>query len=327
MPSPSTSLATLRPDIAAAFIEFELEAEAQGYIASQVLPAFDVQYAAGTYPIIPIETLLQNPETKRNNNSGYNRMDWNFDDATYRCDEHGLEGPVDDRTARMYKEYFDAEVQTSLILRAAIMRAAEKRVAAKLFNATTFTSQTTSVTNEWDSNHTSNATPIANVNTAVNAVYDRTGVWPNALIINRKVFKNLKMLDEIIAAIASSGAGDPTKQADITAQMLAQVFDLDMVIVAGGSKNTADEGQTVAVEQVWSNEYAMVAKVARTNNFGEPCIGRILHYSDDGSTIGGTVEQYRDEHLRRDVLRVRHDVDEKILYTEIAQLLDNVTTI
>lgn len=326
MPRPSTSLATLRPDIADAFIEFDHAMDQQGYIGTRVLPAFDVPEQAGTYPVIPVEQLLKNPETKRNNKSGYNVLDWEFDDATYRCSEHGLKSPVDDRAAKMYRNFFDAEVMTSMNLRAAIMRAAEQRVAAKLFNATTFTSQTTGITNEWDTNHTSDATPIANVNTAVNAVYDRTGHWPNALIINKKVFRNLRLLDEIKEAIAASGAGDPNKQSDITAQMLAQVFDLDYVIVAGGSKNTADEGLAAAASQIWSSEYAMVAKVATTNNYGEPCIGRTLHWSEDGSTIGGTVEQYRDEDLRADVLRVRHDVEEKILYTEMAQLLDNVTT-
>lgn len=327
MPRPQTSLATLRPDIAEAFTEFDLAMEQSGYIGSQVLPVFDVPEQAGTYPVIPVEQLLKDPETKRSNKSGYNVLDWEFDDATYRCDEHGLKSPIDDRAARMYRNFFDAEVITAMNLRSAVLRAAEKRVAAKLFNATTFSGQVTSITNEWDGNHTSDATPIVNVNTAVNAVYDRTGIWPNALVINRKVFRNLRLLDEIKDAIAASGAGDPNKQSDITPQMLAQVFDLEMVIVAGGSKNTADEGQSASIEQVWSSEYAMVTKVAKTNNYAEPCIGRTLHWSEDGSSIGGTVEQYRDEDLRADVYRVRHDVDEKILYTEVGQLLDNVTTL
>jgi hypothetical protein len=35
---------------------------------------------------------------------------------------------------------------------------------------------------------------------------------------------------------------------------------------------------------------------------------------------------YRDEVVRADIVRVRHDVDEKILYPEVGQLLKNITT-
>ena len=326
MPSPSTSQATLRPDIAQALMEFEADMDLQGYIALQVLPEFDAPEQHGVFPVIPIEQLLQNPETARNNKSGYNILDWTFTNSTYSCGEHGLKSPIDDRARKMYRNFFDAEVVTVEILRAAIQRAAERRVAEAVFNATTFTAATTTITYEWDSNHTATATPITDVETAVQAVYARTGVWPNALIINRSVFRNLRNLDQIIDRIQSGGAGAATKATDITAAMLAQVFDLEKVIVAGGSRSTAAEGQTAAVSQIWSSEYAMVAKVARTANFSEPCLGRTLHWSEDGSTIGGTIEQYRDENMRADMYRDRHDTDEKILYTEVGQLLDNVTT-
>jgi hypothetical protein len=107
--------------------------------------------------------------------------------------------------------------------------------------------------------------------------------------------------------------------------MLAQVFDLDEVIVAGSPKNSAKEGQTVSVAEIWDDEYAMVARVARSSDMREPCIGRTFHWSEDGSSIGGTVETYRDEPVRSNIVRVRHDVDELLLITAAAQLLDNVT--
>lgn len=158
-------------------------------------------------------------------------------------------------------------------------------------------------------------------------VYDGSGLWPNALVINRKVFRNLRNLDQIIDRIESSGAGNASKPSDITPQMLAQVFDLDFVIVAGSSKNGANEGQGASPQQIWSSEYAMVCRVATSNDMREACIGRTFHWSQDGSSIGGTVESYRDEVIRGNVIRVRHDVDEVILYPQAGHLLSNVTTI
>ena len=324
MPSPTSSLATLRPDLAGSLMEFDVEANAKGFIGGQVLKPLNVDRESGKFGLIPLEQLLQNGSTVRAPGSGYNRGNWTFDEQSYACSEYGWEEPVDDREAKIYADYFDAELVATMRARSMIMVEAEKRIAAAVFNATTFTSQTTTITNEWDD--ATNATPIVDVNTAVNAVYDRTGVWPDTLVINRKVFRNLRTLDKIKDAIASSGAGDPTKASDITVQMIASVFDLKNVLVAGGSKNSANEGQTAAAAQIWSDEYAMVCKVATSNDIREACIGRTFHYGGDGSQVDGMVESYRDETVRSDIVRVRHDVDEKMLHTAAAQLLENVTT-
>jgi hypothetical protein len=108
--------------------------------------------------------------------------------------------------------------------------------------------------------------------------------------------------------------------------MLAQVFDLDYVIVAGSSKNSAVEGQAPTPTQIWSDEYAMVCKVATSNDMREPCIGRTFHWSEDGSSIGGSIEEYYEEQSRSKIIRVRHDVDEVVMYLQAGHLLSNVTT-
>lgn len=330
MPAPSSSLATLRPDIAESFVEFDLVANMGGFIGTEVFKTVEgLASQAGTFGKIPLEQLLQKRDTRRAPGSGYSRGNFRFETATYACEEHGAEEPVDDRLRQMYLEYFDAEVIAGLRARSAVMVNAEQRIADAVFNTTTWTGSglTTAITNEWDSNHTTNAVPINDVEAAVNKVYDASGLWPNALVINRRVFRNLRNLDQIIDRIESSGAGSPSKPSDITVQMLAQVFDLDYVLVAGGTTNTANEGQAATPGQIWSSEYAMVCRIATTNDFAEPCIGRTFHWSADGSSIGGTVESYRDEPVRADIIRVRHDVDELVLYAQAGHLLSNVTTI
>ena len=324
MPSPSSSLASLRLDLQDSLTEFDLEMNMSGFIGSSVLPVIQVDRESGKFGRISLESLLQNAQTKRAPGAGYNRGTWNFTDDSYACEEYGHEEVVDDREADIYADYFDAEVVSLLRARSTILIEAEKRIAAAVYNATTFSAQKTTVSNEWDD--ATNATPIVDVNTAINAVYDRTGIWADSLVINKKVFRNLRASDKIKDAIAASGAGDPTKQSDITVQMLAQVFDLKNIFVAGGSKNSANEGQTAVPAQIWSDEYAMVFKAASSNDIREACLGRTFHYGGDGSQEQGAVESYRDETVRGEVIRVRHDVDEKILYTEVGQLLDNITT-
>ncbi len=323
MPSPSTSLATLRPDLADSLAEFDLQMNMNGFVGSSVLPVINVDRESGKFGRIPLEQLLQNASTKRAMGAGYSRGNWTFTDESFVCEEYGHEEPVDDRSRSVYADYFDAEQISALRARSIILVEAEKRIAAAVYNETTFSGQITTVTNEWDD--ATNCTPIVDVNTAINAVYDRTGIWPDSLVMNKKVFRNLRASDKIKDAIAASGAGDPTKQSDITVQMLAQVFDLKNIFVAGGSKNSAAEGQTATPAQIWDDEYAMVFKAASSNDIREACLGRTFHYGGDGSQQEGMVETYRDEAVRADIIRVRHDVDEKILYPEVGQLLKNIS--
>ena len=326
MPSPSSSLATLRPDIAQSFMEFDLAMSEAGFIWNKVLPVVEVAKGTGTFGIIPVEQLLQQRETKRAPGGNYARGNFTFTTSTFACVEHGAEEPVDDREAALYAEYFDAELVAGMRAANAVRQNAEKRVADAVFNSTTWNgaTYTTGVTNEWDD--ATAATPIDDVFAAREAVYDLSGVWADTLIVNYKVFLNLLKCDQIIERIESAGAGSSSRAGQVTVEMLAQCFNLRKIYVGGGSKNNANEGLAASPVQIWSDEYAMVCKTADSQDFREPCIGRVFHWSEDGSSVNGTVETYRDEAVRSDIIRVRHDVDEKIIYKELGHLLSNITT-
>lgn len=323
--TPSTSNTTLRPDIAE-FFEFDLEMQKSGYIATQVLPVIETALAADNPGKVPLESLLFQADTKRMSGSGYNRGSYKFERFTYATEENGWEEPVDDRDNRRYTHLIDLKVLAAKRALDVIMRNYEQRVADLVFNATTWNGAalTTGVTNEWDDSD--NCTPITDVEAAVRKVYEGSGLWPNALIVNRKVFRNLRNAAQVIDRIESAGAGDSSKAGDITAEALAAVFDLKYVLVAGSSKNTAKEGQSATPGQIWSDEYAMVCRVAESNDMREPCIGRTFHWSEDGSSIGGTIEEYYEDQNRAEIIRVRHDTDEVIMYAQAGHLLSNITT-
>jgi len=304
--------------------QFDQRMNQQGFIGHMVAPVFESAEQAGTYGLIPLKQLLKEPEIGRNSRGEYNRTNFTFEDTTFATKEHGIEIPVDDRQARIYREFFDFEVVAAGSALDIVMRASEKRIADMIFNATTFTSQKTTITHEWDD--FTNAVPIDDVNAAVTTIWNRTGIWANALIINRHVFRNLRQCDQITDKIASSGAGSSVEPGKITVAQLASCFDLPKIIVAGSARDSANEGQAASISSVWSGEYAMVARLAETNNIEEPCLARTIHWGEDGSSIGGSFETYYEDRVRGNVLRVRHETQEKLQYTEMGQLLDNITT-
>jgi hypothetical protein len=323
MPSPRTALNGYRPDLGTMF-QLDDMANRAGHIWNRVAPVVESDQQNGTFGKIPLKQLLKEPEVGRNSRGDYNRTNFTFEDSTFATKEKGIEIPVDARQAKIYKSFFDFETVCARQALSIVLRAAEKRWADAIFNATTFAAQLTSVGNEWDD--ATNATPVSDVEAACRAVWARTGMWPNALVINRHVFRNLRLCDQVTDTLASLGAGVSIEPGKITVASLASVFDLPYVIVAGSARDSANEGQTASIANVWSNEYAMVCRVAETSDFEEPCLARTIHWGEDGSSVGGTIETYYSDEARGDIVRVRHEVEEKIVYTEMGQLLDNITT-
>lgn len=322
----TNTTAVPRVDLAESLQEFDLQADRAGFIGLQVLPVFEVTKQAASFGRIPIEALLRNVETGRRSGASYNVIDWPVESDSYATVDQGIAVPVDDRNAKIYAQWFDAEMEAAEIGRDAVLRRMEKRIADAIFNASTWTgaSLTTGVSVKW-ATRGSTPTPCDDVEAAIRKVHTGTGVWPNALIVTRQVFRDLRLCDQVTDKLASLGAGVSIEPGKITAAQLATVFDLEKVIVAGGTQNTADEGQSATLSSIWSNAYAMVAKVATTQALREPCLGRTFHWGEDGSQIGGAFESYRDEPRRSDMIRHRMDVHNKIFAAGFGHLLSNIT--
>lgn len=321
MPSPS-STAFLRPDLGQSFEEFDLLASQQGYIGTQVLPIFPVQLQTANFSRVPVEAVLAERNTKRAPGSGYNRADFQFEQDNYATLEYGAEEVLDDREVGIYAYTLDLERISSMRAMDAVMRAAEKRIADAVFNATTFTGALTgAVGQEWSKGAV--ATPIDDVKDAITVFKANTGMLPNTLIFNDEVMRNLTLCDQIIDRIKYSGRDDPKS---ITPAMLAALFGVDRILTPSAMRNSANPGQAAATfADIWDDEYAMLARLATTQDLKEPCLGRTFHWVGDGSSENGTVEMYRDESKRANVLRVRIDMQEKMLYTSFGYLMSNIT--
>lgn len=324
--SPSESLATLRPDLGGSLEEFDLAADRQGFVGLKLLPVFETEVQSGNVGKIKLEQLLENRETSRAPGAGYARSSWQFEKWTFATEEHGAEETLDDRQSKMYKNYFDFEMVNAERARDVVLRNQEKRIAALLHDTALYTGATKflSITDEWDD--ADDAIPIDDIDAGKTAIWGLTGLWPNVLQINRFQLMALRKCDQIIERLKYQGFHDviPSK---VTPSMLAQVFDLDEVVVAGSAKNTAAKGQTRSLASIWSSEYAFLGRRAMTNDPREPCLGRTFHWADDGSNIGTTVETYREEGVRGGVVRCRHDVNEVLMYDACGFLFGNVLTI
>jgi hypothetical protein len=318
MPSPSSALLTLRPDLAASFQQYDIAMSWAGFIAPKVLPVVPVLSQAGNFGVIPLDQLLMARGTARAPGAAYSRGQTTFSPSTYACKENGFEEPVDDREAKMYVNYLAAEQFAALRARDAVLRNYESRVVT-LLNDTSVNfsgAKTGTVATSWKT--IASSTPVADIVKAVKAVYANSGLMANTVVMGWNAYQNVRQASAIIDRIKYSGADDPK---NITVNMLAGLFGVDNVYIAGAQKNAANEGATASLSQLWDDDKVFVGRVATGGDFKEPCVGRTFHWSEDGSSPTGTVESYRDETVRSTIIRVRMDSDEKILYSAAGYVL------
>jgi len=321
MPAPTERLASLRPDIAESMEEFDLAADRGGFVGTKILPILSTVKASGKFGRIPVEQLLKHPETERTPGGAFGRGRWKFTPDSFDTEEHGWEEPVDNVEAKLYSDYFDAESISAELCLDVVLRAQEQRVIDAVLDTAVMTGDLTSALGTRWSDPAS--TPIADIKAKRKLVWQKCGLWPDTLCISELTFQDLQMNEEIIDRITSNGAGQAAKPSDITKEMLAMLFNLREVVVAGGTLNSANQGQTAAFGSMWPEAKALLFRKHASRSLKIPGFGRIMAWQEFG-TDQPMYESYDEVQIDGRVIRYRHHVGEKLLLPECGHVITNV---
>lgn len=300
--------ATPRMELGVAVMEYVEQQDE--FIGTKALPIFRTAKDASVYSAITRESYLRDADVRHAPRAAYNRDSIDAKDKTYKCQENALESVVSDSERAMYASDFDAMLVASKATARKVMQAQEKRIADALFNTSTFTGAALFTDNSASGKKWATAANdvIGQVREAAQKVRVNTGVLANTLILSQTALNQIKANTAILDAIKYvAQANDAT----ITAA-LAGLFGLNKVLVAKGVRNSANEGAAFSGADIWSSSYAMVCVSAPDGqDLSQPSIGRTFLWVAD-SPDNTTVESYRDETVRGEVVRVRQYTDENI---------------
>lgn len=294
-------------------------------IATRIFQPLATMKKSGVWWKAPLRTQIDNPKIERAPGSTYARTTTKLESDTYACQEYGHEEFYDDSQAAEYGDVLDYE--TVLVTRGynVVTLAQEIRAAALIHNTSTFAlsgNTGLSVTNEWDD--AANATPIDDIQAAREGIRARCGLSPTSIQISWKAWFDLWKVDSLLNRIKYVVRADTPQPGNADAERaLAQILGLDEVIVADPFYLTSAEGQTDAIGDVYSDEYAFVFVRSRNPaDMSEPCLGRTFHWDQDGGLM--LAEEYYSSERRGRVFRVRQSVQQKISQTACGFLLGNV---
>lgn len=303
---PATGGVVQRPDLGIAVMEYYKDITQAGFIGLELMPLYPTSKQSATFTVIPASELLNVVDVSRAPRGKYNRGDWNYEVGKYSTQEKGVEEPIDD-TERSLLEGTNPGLADFVATNRAmghIIRAQEVRIAAKVFNSSRFTAHATS--KKWSL--VAESTPLDDINAGVEAFRAQCGMLPDGLVVSWQTYRKLRQTKQIQELLKYTFPGMDINR--ISAEQLAQIFDLPRLYVGNAVKNSANQAKTASIIDIWSSNYAALIKVASDNSDLQSAgFGRTFLWTDD-SPSNPIVESYREEQTRSDVFRVRHHVDE-----------------
>jgi len=174
-------------------------------------------------------------------------------DNTYLIEKHELQSIVTEDDYRNVEQPFDAEKDETLGLTTIIALEKERALASALQSTAVLTQNVTLAGTSKFSDY-QNSDPVSVFKNAQNALLDGCGVLGNAAIISQKVFNTLKYHPQILAQLgfAANRAGS------LSVEEIAEVLGVKKLWVPNAAYNTAKEGQSDSMSQVWGNDITLL---------------------------------------------------------------------
>lgn len=289
----------LNPDLTAIALSYRNTA----LIADMVLPRVQVAVDSFKYFKMNKDETFTVPDTKIGRKSEANVVEFGGTEVTDSTVDYGLKDIVPLQDIRNAEGTpFDPMGRAALNTSRLIQLDREIRAAGVVFNAANFATAnkaTLSGTTQWSDYANSN--PLS----AMLVAFDSMIMRPNKLVLGQAVWTVLRQHPRIVEAVKGTGAG-LNAQGVVTRQQVADLLELQEILVGEAWVNSAKKGATVAYGRGWGKFACAV--------YTEPVTS-----TESATTFGFTAESGGG-------LRVRDWFDEKI-GTDGAQVVQVVDTV
>ena len=300
--------ATPRPDLADAYREWNPAGVT--YAFNEVFPVAQAPTQSGEIEVETVDSLLAEDNMDRNPGGAFNRIDIELGKLNYTIRGKGLEIPYHYNDGRVLT--YDFEAGAARRLRTKVDTHYERAASTVLFDAAL---PTTTHTDDWD---VATGVPLTDIETAINAFYTRTGMVPNALILNRRQRGALVTNPQVVGRFPGK---DMIGWSDVV-NSLADLMGIDRVIISTAVSNTAQKGLAKSLAPIFPDAHAALALVAPQGApLEQACIGRNLNWSDEGAD-DFIFEQYYWQPTHSEIYRVRGQKQINVMDINLVQRIE-----
>lgn len=295
-------------NIAVAFMQDQKE-----FIASKVFPNVPVAKQSDSYFQYDKGNWFRTEAKPRGLSEESAGSGFTIDNTpTYYAKVQALHKDIDDQL----RANADAPIQldrdaTEFVMRGLLLRR-EKDWAAKYFTTGVWLGSSTGTdivpSTKWDA---SGATPIADIRKEIGAVKTKTGIRPNTLVLAEDVWRALQDSADFLDRIAV------TQRKIVTAELLASVLELDRVMIGGAVENTAVEGATDVMADLFTDKALLVYAAPRPSIL-LPSGGYTFSWTGylGAATEGNRILRFRIDAIKSDRVEGEMAYDQKLVAAE-----------
>lgn len=301
----------IQPDLTAIAIMYRNRA----MIADQVLPRVPVAKQDFKYFKHTLADGFTIPDTKVGRRSPPTQVEFTATELTASCADYALDDsvPNEDIENAGGVPGADPVSKATQFIANLIELDRESRVASAVFNTANYGASnkvTLSGTSQWSDFVNSN--PVTAIMTGIDACIMR----PNVLVLGRAVYTQLIQHPKVVQAVfkTSQGAGVVPRQG------LADLFELDQVLVGESFVNTAKKGQAATLSRVWGKHATLLFRDVLADTQRGTTFGFTAQF---GGRIAGSFED-KDVGMRGGLrVRVGESVKEVLTANDLGYMFEN----
>jgi hypothetical protein len=247
---------------------------------------------------------------------------------TYYCKVYAFHHDVPDQV----RSNADSPVQpdrdaTQLVSQKALIKR-EKLWVARYFQPALWTFDVDGVSGVPGANQVlqwndASSTPIEDIAAAMDAMLEETGFLPNKLIVGRQVWTALKNHPDIIDRVKYGQT--PGGTAKISLQALADLFEVQQIVVMNAIENTSKEGAANNHAFIGGKK-ALLVYAAPSPGLQVPTAGYTFSWSGflGAGAMGGRIKKFRMEELESDRVEIQMAFDQKLVSADLGYFFDTI---
>jgi hypothetical protein len=192
-----------------------------------------------------------------------------------------------------------------------MMQVAKEKAVADILQSTGVMTRNTTLTGTDQWNDYVNSDPFADIKTAKNSVRTYSGKKANTMIIAYDALETLLCHPDVLARFP----GAPAVTYDMLAANVGRLFGLGNVLVGDAQYNSADEGQTGTLGDIWSKS-CVIAYIEKSPTLKSRSLG--FTYQQKAPRY---VDGWRDNDRKGEWVRVNDKFDQKLIDANCGYLI------
>ena len=305
MPQPTRSdvhVNAILTNVSVAYLQSE-----SSFVARQVFPMVPVEKQSDKYFIYTKNDWLRDEAQMRGDASPSAGSGYGLSTATYSCNVFAMHKDVGHQVRANADSPINMDRDATRFVTHRLLVRMEIQWVSDYFTTSVWDTDVVGGTDftVWSNYSASN--PINDVETGKESILGVTGQMPNTLVIGYQVFRQLKHHPDVIDRIKYTSSNN------VTADLLAALFEVDRVLVCQAIKATNNEGETAAYSFT-HGKHALLCYVAPNPGLLTPSAGYTFSWSGV-SGIGSeiAVSSFYIDELRADRIEAEMAWDNKVV--------------